>query len=74
MDKTYFNTLMNSVFPDDWRPIKEDNETNNYIGALASTENFSFFRKQFNSMISDLKDFYKDNQSETNKHNSRPLS
>lgn len=67
MVKSIFNKLMSGVFGEHWDPpVPEDDKTNNFIGALANQHNFSFFKKQFMSMINELKKVYEGDGRETN--------
>lgn len=65
-DKSNFNKLMADIFQDHWNPVNEDGDTNNFIGALSSHDDFKFFKGQFISMVEHLKEVYKNNPHEIN--------
>lgn len=64
-DRKEYNVLMKSIFGSDWKDVKEDGKSNNYIGALLHKGDFDYFKKTFCKMVEDLKEIYKGNQRET---------
>lgn len=66
-DKVKFNELMTEIFGTDWKDVKTDGSTNNFIGALNDPSNYDFFKSCFRTMVTDLKELYKGNIEETRK-------
>lgn len=66
-DKVKFNELMTEIFGTDWKDVKTDGSTNNFIGALNDPSNYDFFKSCFTTMVTDLKELYKGNIEETRK-------
>lgn len=62
-DKSNFNKLMATVFKKHWKPVSEDEDSNNFIGAL-SHDDFKFFQSQFMGMIYELYSIYENNPQE----------
>lgn len=66
-DKVKFNELMAEIFGTDWKDVKTDGSTNNFIRALNGPSNFDFFKSCFRTMVTDLKGLYAGNIQETRK-------
>ncbi len=58
-EKECYNKLMISFFGTDWQSIKDDGESNNYIGALARKTDNAIFKEQFTAITERLRDIYK---------------
>lgn len=66
-DKIKFNELMTKIFGTNWKDVKTDDSTNNFIGALNFPDDFDFFKSCFMTMVTDLKELYKGDIEETQK-------